>query len=82
MNEIRTLSGFYSLFILLLLTSQTIAQDGKLALFYDASCSEPSTVLPTVSLGLSTCMIPVGAYGLVIDSYPPCSNGGSASMIM
>jgi hypothetical protein len=82
MNQIRILSGVYSLLILLLLTSQTIAQAGKLALFYDPDCTEPSTVLPTVSLGLSTCMIPVGAYGLVIDSYPPCPNGGSASMIM
>ena len=70
------------LFIALLFPNHTIAQAGQLSFFFDVSCTKPSTALPRASLELSTCLVPIGAYGLVINVYPACPDGKSASMIM
>jgi hypothetical protein len=67
--------------IFLLLPAHTLAEAGELVLF-DASCNKASTVLSKVSLDLSTCMVPVGVYGLVIDIYPAFPNGRTANLIM
>jgi hypothetical protein len=68
--------------ILLLLPAHTHAEAAELVLFFDASCTKASTVLLGVSLDLSTCMVPIGIYGLVIDRYLACPNGSTANLIM
>ena len=68
--------------IFLLLRAHTLAEAGELVLFFDASCTKASTVLLRVSLDLSTCMVPVGVYGLVIDRYLACPNGSTANLII
>jgi hypothetical protein len=60
--------------VLLLLRAHTLAEAGELVLFLVASCTKASTVLLRVSLDLSTCMVPIGIYGLVIDRYIACPN--------
>ncbi|KAK1765329.1 hypothetical protein QBC33DRAFT_176407 [Phialemonium atrogriseum] len=66
--------------VLGLLPQQTLAQ-GKLALYLDFACSTPSSLEPSVSLPLSTCLVPVGAVSLAIQQFPKCDSG-TASMIM
>jgi len=68
--------------ILLLLPAHTLAEAAELVLFFDASCTKASTVLLRVSLDLSTCMVPVGVYGLVIDRHLACPNGSTVNLIM
>ena len=81
MKSSRLLPNLYSLFILGLLPSQTIAQ-GKLALFSDWYCQTPTRVNPTTSLALSTCLIPIGADSIAIDLLPACDNGNKSQMVM
>ena len=66
--------------VLGLLPHQTLAQ-GKLALYLDFACSTPSSLEPSVSLPLSTCLVPVGAVSLAIQQFPKCDSG-TANMIM
>jgi len=77
----RVAPNLYSL-ILLILPCYTVAQAGGLSFFLDISCLEPSTVLPKVSVDLSTCIVPISATSLVINVYPACPDGLSPSLIM
>ena len=76
-----------SSFIFLLTFCLTVRADapGKLNLYNDYECNKPSTLNPTVSLSLSTCLVYSGGQGLKIDELPPCpsnSDGnGTASHI-
>jgi hypothetical protein len=79
---LRVVPRICSVLIVLLFPSHTIAQAGELSFFLDPDCYQPSTALPKASVELSTCLVPIGAYSLVIDVYPACPNGGTASMIM
>lgn len=45
---------------------------GKLDLYDDFDCTNPSTLNPTVTLALSTCLVTTGCEGLVIAETPPC----------
>ena len=74
-------SSLLSSLLLLLSPHLSLAQDGEVALYLDPSCDQVSPLAPTVSLALSTCLVPLAAYGLAIKSYPPCPNG-NASLIM
>lgn len=69
-----------SLVLIFLFPSKALAQ-GKLALFLDFYCKTPSQLQPTVSLPLSTCLVPVGALSVAINQFPACDSG-TASMIM
>ena len=53
---------------------------GKLNLYDDYSCKVASTLNPTVTLPLSTCLVTPGGEGLVIALYPECPSG-TASLI-
>ncbi|MCJ1452048.1 hypothetical protein MMC28_002388, partial [Mycoblastus sanguinarius] len=48
---------------------------GKINLYDDYDCNTPSTLNPTVTLPLSTCLVTTGGGGLVIDQTPPCPQG-------
>lgn len=48
------------------------AAPGKIDLYDDYDCGHPSTLNPTVTLPLSTCLITTGGGGLVIAELPPC----------
>ncbi|CAD6569698.1 MAG: hypothetical protein ASARMPREDX12_006345 [Alectoria sarmentosa] len=50
---------------------------GKLNLYDDFDCDHPSTLKPTVTLPVSTCLITTGGEGLVIDELPACSQGNA-----
>ena len=77
-------------FCLLLLTFQPLygplglvaatSATGKINLYDDWDCNDPSTLNPTVNLPLSTCLVTTGGGGLVIDQVPPCSQG-TATMV-
>jgi hypothetical protein len=67
---------------LILLSSCTSALPGELSFFLDAYCDKASTVLPIAKLELGTCLVPVGVYGLKVNTVPPCPNDGSASLVM
>ena len=45
---------------------------GKINLYDDYNCNHPSTLNPTVTLPLSTCLVTTGGEGLVIADFPPC----------
>ena len=45
---------------------------GKINLYDDFYCNQPSTLNPTVTLPLSTCLVTTGGEGLVIAELPPC----------
>ena len=51
---------------------------GTLQFYNDYDCEHPSTLNPTVTLQLSTCLVTTGAEGVVIDSLPPCPQGTAA----
>ena len=51
---------------------------GTLQFYNDYDCEHPSTLNPTVTLQLSTCLVTTGAEGVVIDTLPPCSQGTAA----
>jgi len=78
----------FSLFPLLLLSPVLLrplalaASDvpGKVNLYEDYNCFHASTLNPTVTLPLSTCLVTPGGYGLVIAAYPPCPSS-SASLL-
>lgn len=53
---------------------------GKINLYDDYDCEHASTLNPTVTLPLSTCLVTTGGEGLVIDEIPPCSQD-NATMI-
>lgn len=53
---------------------------GKVNLYEDWNCNHASTLNPTVTLPLSTCLVTPGGYGLVIGVYPPCPSS-TASLI-
>lgn len=80
MTSFRVMRSICFFFILTLLPYQTTAQ-GKLALYLDFDCKTPSELAPSVSLPLSTCLVPVGAVSIAIELLPSCGSG-TASMIM
>ena len=45
---------------------------GKINLYNDYDCNHPSSLNPTVTLPLSTCLVTTGGEGLVIAEFPPC----------
>lgn len=45
---------------------------GKINLYDDYDCIHPSTLNPSVTLPLSTCLVTTGGEGLVIAELPPC----------
>ena len=45
---------------------------GKINLYDDYNCNHPSSLNPTVTLPLSTCLVTTGGEGLVIAEFPPC----------
>ncbi|KAK3171505.1 hypothetical protein OEA41_003589 [Lepraria neglecta] len=45
---------------------------GKINLYNDYDCNQPSSLNPTVTLPLSTCLVTTGGEGLVIAEFPPC----------
>lgn len=45
---------------------------GKINLYDDYDCNHPSSLNPTVTLPLSTCLVTTGGEGLVIAEFPPC----------
>lgn len=51
---------------------------GTLQFYNDYDCDHPSTINPTVTLQLSTCLVFTGAEGVVIDTVPPCPQGTAA----
>lgn len=51
---------------------------GTLQFYNDYDCEHPSTLNPTVTLQLSTCLVFTGAEGVVIDTVPPCPQGTAA----
>ena len=51
---------------------------GTLQFYNDWNCEHPSTLNPTVTLQLSTCLVTTGAEGVVIDTVPPCPQGTAA----
>lgn len=51
---------------------------GKLNLYNDYDCIDPSTLNPSVTLPLSTCLVTTGGEGLVIDSLPACPSTTAA----
>ena len=53
---------------------------GTLKLYNDYGCNKPSTLNPTVTLPLDTCLVTTGGEGLVIAKYPPCPSS-TASLI-
>lgn len=64
-------------------TPPTLAQSsaaGKLNLYNDYDCIQPSTLNPSVTLSLSTCLVTTGGEGLVIASLPACPSS-SATLI-
>lgn len=66
-----------------LLTPNALAAStapGKLNLYDDYSCKIASTLNPTVTLPLSTCLVTPGGEGLVIALYPECPSS-TASLI-
>ena len=50
---------------------------GQLQFYDDYNCNTPSTLNPTVTLPLSTCLVHTGAEGVVIDTVPKCPQGGA-----
>lgn len=48
---------------------------GKLKLYNDYGCNNPSSLNPIVTLPLSTCLVTTGGEGLVIAELPPCPQG-------
>jgi hypothetical protein len=70
-----------ALIIISLLPYYAVAQ-GKLALFTNFYCTVASTLLPTVEVPLSTCLVPIGAVSVYIDQFPACDDGSAATMIM
>ncbi len=48
---------------------------GTIKLYDDFDCDHPSTLNPTVTLPLSTCLDTPGGEGLVIAELPPCPQG-------
>lgn len=81
-----SLRSFYCLSTLLLCfhpifrPHALVASDtpGTLQFYNDYDCEHPSTINPTVTLQLSTCLVTTGAEGVVIDTVPPCSQGTAA----
>ena len=81
-----SLRSFYCLSTLLLCfhpifrPHALVASDtpGTLQFYNDYDCEHPSTLNPTVTLQLSTCLVTTGAEGVVIDTLPPCSQGTAA----
>lgn len=53
---------------------------GIIKLYDDYNCENPSTISPTVTLPLSTCLVTTGGEGLVIAETPPCPQG-TATML-
>ena len=53
------------------LISTTCAQ-GKIAQYLDFSCQNPSSIEPTFSLPLNTCLVTSGAQGVVVQLLPTC----------
>ena len=51
---------------------------GTLQFYNDYDCEHPSTINPTVTLQLSTCLVTTGGEGVVIDTLPPCPQGTAA----
>lgn len=51
---------------------------GTLQFYNDYDCEHPSTLNPTVTLQLSTCLVFTGAEGVVVDTVPPCPQGTAA----
>ena len=51
---------------------------GTLKFYNDYDCNNPSTLNPTVTLRLSTCLVTTGAEGVVIAALPPCPQGTAA----
>lgn len=51
---------------------------GTLKFYNDNECNNPSTLNPTVTLRLSTCLVTTGAEGVVIAALPPCPQGTAA----
>ena len=52
---------------------------GTLQFYDDYDCEHPSTLNPTVTLQLSTCLVFTGAEGVVVDTVPPCPQGSSTA---
>ncbi|MCJ1243291.1 hypothetical protein MMC30_000488 [Trapelia coarctata] len=67
---------FPFLYALLLLpsphTASASSAPGTLNFYDDWDCNHPSTLSPTVSLPLSTCLQIINGYGVAIGAYPPC----------
>jgi hypothetical protein len=61
-----------ALIIISLLPYYAVAQ-GKLALFTNFYCTVASTLLPTVEVPLSTCLVPIGAVSVYMYSDTSCS---------
>jgi len=68
-------------FIFLSILPYKVVAQGKLALYLDYDCRTPSQLLPSVSVLLSTCLVPVGADSIAIQAEPACESG-TASLIM
>lgn len=48
---------------------------GTLQFYDDYDCNHPSTISPTVTLSVSTCLVTTGGEGVVIAALPQCPSG-------
>lgn len=48
---------------------------GTLQFYDDYDCDHPSTISPTVTLSVSTCLVTTGGEGVVIAALPQCASG-------
>ena len=67
-------------FCLSFLISTAFAQ-GKIAQFLDFDCRDTSSVNPTVSLPLDTCLVTIGAGGVVVQVLPACLTGSASATL-
>ncbi|KAM0802867.1 hypothetical protein BDR22DRAFT_819530 [Usnea florida] len=61
---------FYPIFSPHVLAASSAA--GQVKLYDDFNCGQPSTINPTVTLALSTCLVTANGGGLIIAELPPC----------
>lgn len=51
---------------------------GQVKLYNDFNCDQPSTLNPTVTLALSTCLVTTNGEGLIVAELPPCPQSTAA----
>lgn len=68
---------FLPLYVILyhIAISSLASSSGKLALFLDGDCFQASTINPTISLAVDTCLVIPGADSVSVEILPACASG-------